>query len=67
MCRVWKLHQHFLDFDDRWAQELVAARHSLLEDLVDVQTFLPECFRQLVQEVVRREPNKSQIYLSYVY
>ena len=67
MCRLCKARQYILDFDDHWAQELVAARHSLLEDLVDVQTFLPECFRQLVQEVVRREPNKSQIYLSYVY
>ena len=46
-----------------WAQELVAARDSPLEDLVDIQSCRPKRFRQGVQEVVRRQPDESEICL----
>ena len=46
-----------------WAQELVAARHSPLEDLVDIQGLLPKRFRHGLQQVPWRKPDKSEICL----
>ena len=46
-----------------WAQELVAARHSPLEDLVDIQGPLPKRFRHGLQQVPWRKPDKSEICL----
>lgn len=58
-----RIHMFAITLLYYWAQELVAARYSPLEDFVYIEGCLAKRFRQGLQQVPWRKPDESEICL----